>query len=76
MQNVSVQAFNSNVIYAIFQTFNPRVKINPPQQFQISPIECIKCVFGKAASNTSYFQSDLNTLHIDSGSLMRENYNK
>ncbi len=29
MQNVSIQAFQSNVIYAIFQTFNPLGKINP-----------------------------------------------
>ncbi len=28
MQNVSIQAFQSNVIYAIFQTFNPLEKIN------------------------------------------------
>ncbi len=29
MQNVSIQAFQSNVIYTIFQTFNPLGKINP-----------------------------------------------
>ncbi len=29
---------------------------------------------GNPASNTSCIQSDLNTLHIDSSSLMRENY--
>ncbi len=34
MQNVSIQAFQSNVIYAIFQTFNPLGKINPWQQFK------------------------------------------
>ncbi len=38
MQNVSIQAFQSNVIYAIFQTFNPLGKINPWQQFKSSPI--------------------------------------
>ncbi len=42
MQNVSTQAFQSNVIIiiinAIFQTFNPLGKINPWQQFKSSPI--------------------------------------
>ncbi len=35
MQNVSIQAFQSNVINAIFQTFNPQEKINPLQQFTV-----------------------------------------
>ncbi len=38
IQNVLIQAFQSNVIYAIFQTFNPLGKINPWQQFKSSPI--------------------------------------
>ncbi len=38
MQNVSIQAFQSNIIYAIFQTFNPLGKIKPWQQFKSSPI--------------------------------------
>ncbi len=73
MQNVSIQAFQSNVIYAIFQTFNPREKINLLQQFKISPIPWKKCGFGNPASNTSSIQRDLNTQHIDGGSLMRKN---
>ncbi len=38
MPNISIQAFHSNVMYTIFQTFYPLGKINPWQQFKSSPI--------------------------------------
>ncbi len=51
MQNVSIQVFQSNVIYAIFQTFNPLGKINPWQQFKSSPILWKIRGLGNPASN-------------------------
>ncbi len=71
-----MHAFQSDVIYAIFQNFNPREEINPPQHFKIRQFCFAKKQTKKEylATNTSCIQSDLNTLHIDSGSLMLKLY--
>ncbi len=56
------------------QEYFKLLQINCSQQFKISTILCKKFRFGNPIFNTNCIQSDLNTLHIDSGSLMPENY--
>uniref|UniRef100_A0A673JM34 protein-tyrosine-phosphatase n=1 Tax=Sinocyclocheilus rhinocerous TaxID=307959 RepID=A0A673JM34_9TELE len=58
MQNVSIQAFQSNVIYATFQTFNPRGKIKPWEQFKT-------CVTALQKHDAGHLLFDLACEHLN-----------